>query len=129
MARWHLTSHRKPTGGILSPNRKKMKMDRGTKFLETKVDKKRAAHTTVRGGARKVRLLAADEILVSDKKTGKTTKSKMITVTANPTNPHYVRRNIITKGAVVKTDLGSVRITSRPSQSGIVSGVLISDKK
>ena len=41
-------------------------------------------------------------------------------------NPEFVRTNIITKNAVVETDLGKVRVTNRVGQDGIVNGVLIS---
>lgn len=46
-------------------------------------------------------------------------------MTENPANIHYVRRNIITKGAVVDTSVGKVKITSRPGQSGSLSGVKV----
>jgi small subunit ribosomal protein S8e len=51
--------------------------------------------------------------------------AKIITVVQNQANPHFVRRNIMTKGAVVKTDIGLVRITSRPGQDGTLNGVLV----
>ena len=47
------------------------------------------------------------------------------TVLDNSANSHFIRRNIVTKGAIVETELGQVRITSRPGQNGIVNGVLI----
>ena len=34
-------------------------------------------------------------------------------------------RNIMNKGAVVQTNLGKVKITSRPGQNGAIAGVLI----
>jgi small subunit ribosomal protein S8e len=36
-----------------------------------------------------------------------------------------VRRNIITRGAVVETKLGRARITSRPGQHGVANAVLV----
>ena len=41
----------------------------------------------------------------------------------------YVRRNIITKGAIVKTEAGLVKITSRPGQDGTLNGILVEEKK
>ena len=38
---------------------------------------------------------------------------------------NYVRQNIITKGAVIMTDAGKARVTSRPGQSGSINAVLI----
>ena len=46
-------------------------------------------------------------------------------VIENPSNPHLVRRNILTKGAVVETKLGKAKVTSRPGQEGTLNGVLI----
>ena len=43
------------------------------------------------------------------------------------TDPNYVRRNILTKGAIVETELGRARITSRPGMDGIISGVVIDE--
>jgi small subunit ribosomal protein S8e len=40
-------------------------------------------------------------------------------------NPEYVRMNIITRGAVVETSLGKVKITNRVGQDGFVNGVLV----
>ncbi|MHA1475907.1 MAG: 30S ribosomal protein S8e, partial [Promethearchaeota archaeon] len=37
----------------------------------------------------------------------------------------YNRRNILTKGAIVKTKLGLVKITSRPGQTGQINGKLL----
>ncbi|PIN87382.1 30S ribosomal protein S8e, partial [Candidatus Woesearchaeota archaeon CG10_big_fil_rev_8_21_14_0_10_32_24] len=56
---------------------------------------------------------------------GKTQKTVIVTVVENPSNPHLVRRNILTKGAVVETKMGKARITSRPGQEGTLNGVLI----
>ncbi|MCK4384091.1 MAG: 30S ribosomal protein S8e, partial [Candidatus Lokiarchaeota archaeon] len=36
------------------------------------------------------------------------------------------RRHILTKGAVVETELGNARITSRPGQHGTLNGILMS---
>ena len=46
-------------------------------------------------------------------------------VIENKANPNYVRRNIITKGAIVETSAGKAKVTSRPGQDGVINGVLI----
>ena len=46
-------------------------------------------------------------------------------VLKNDANPNYIRRNILTKGAVVDTDKGHVKITSRPGHDGILNGVAL----
>ena len=65
---------------------------------------------------------------VTDPKTGTTKKAKILTVKENPSNPHFVTRNIVTKSATVDTDLGLARVTSRPGQDGVVNAVLVQAK-
>jgi len=46
-------------------------------------------------------------------------------VKSNPANPFYIRRNIVTKGAVIETELGDALVTNRPGQNGMVNAKLI----
>lgn len=87
-------------------------------------EKKRKAVRT-KGAGKKVRVMAATIVNVIDPSTKRALKATMKYVAENPANRHYVRTNALTKGAVVETDKGSVRITSRPAQDGCVNGVLI----
>ena len=123
MSLWQGLSIRKPSGGRLILSRKKRRFEVAPEDAETKL----AAHTQklirTRGAHQKVKLLATNHIMAMDQKTGKVQKATIKTVTENPANIHYVRRNIITKGAVVDTDIGQVKITSRPGQSGALSGI------
>jgi small subunit ribosomal protein S8e len=91
-----------------------------------------AAHTTVAdsrvkvkrvmGGNTKTQLLSANKVIIAD---GKTSKTAIIeAVVTNPANIHFTRRNVMTKGTIVKTDLGEVVITSRPGQSAQLFGKL-----
>ena len=48
-------------------------------------------------------------------------------VIRNDADTNYVRRNILTKGAIVETNLGRVRITSRPGMDGVICGVVIDE--
>lgn len=125
MSLWQGTSVRKPTGGRLIAARKKRRFEVAPEDSETKLGKHTQKLVRTRGAHQKVKLLSTDTINVTDQKTGTAKKATIKTVTENPANIHYVRRNIITKGAVVDTDLGKVRITSRPGQSGTLSGILV----
>ena len=60
-------------------------------------------------------------------KDGKTVRATVKRVVENYADPNYVRRNIITKGAVLETDAGMVRVTSRPGMHGVVSGVPVDE--
>ena len=56
---------------------------------------------------------------------GKTQVVDILGVIENTANPNYVRRNIITKGAIVETPEGNAKVTSRPGQDGVINGILI----
>lgn len=127
--KWHLRSKRKATGGRLRRIKKKRKIDRGSKFLETKIDERKAKVYKKRGGDPKMKLLSANSVSVSTPGSGKIKKAKIISVKENPANPHYIRRNVITKGAIIETDIGMARVTSRPGQDGVINAVMVEEKK
>ena len=78
-----------------------------------------------RGGVVKVRIARADSAVVTDKTSGKTSKTKLLRVIRNPANVDYQRRGVITKGALVETELGQARVTSRPGQDGVINAILL----
>ena len=123
MAKSQLRSKKKPSGGKLVRGRKKKLYELGRDPTLTKLGKITKRVLRIRSGVKKEVLLTADTINVSDGKTHKQVKIK--TVLENPANRHYVGRNILTKGTVVDTELGKVRITSRPGQEGTLAGVLV----
>ncbi|HJJ50769.1 MAG TPA: 30S ribosomal protein S8e, partial [Methanocorpusculum sp.] len=79
----------------------------------------------VTGGNTKVRALRCEFANVCDKKTGKVQKAKINAVAENAANPNYVRRSLLTKGAVITTELGKAKIVSRPGQDGVINAILI----
>jgi len=108
--------------------KKKKKTDRGMLFLETRIGTRRVKKVRSRGGNCKLKLISVEKINVSDKK-GKVKRVAVSSVKENDANPHYIRRNIITKGAVIETEAGLVRVTSRPGQDGMANAVKVDDKK
>ena len=118
MAKWHGISRRKPTGGRLKHARGKRKTEISSEnqfaYLGEEDQRKNYRKTA---GSQTVRLLSVHEINVNDPKEGKTVRATI--------NTNYVRRNIVTKGAIVETDIGRVRVTSRPGMHGVVSGVIL----
>jgi len=121
----HGRAHRKPTGGLLNKNRKKFKRDIGRDFLHVKIGTPKKKIIKAYGGNQKIVAMSVETANVMDPHTNKVSKSKIITVKENPANPHYVRMNIITKGAVIETEAGLARVTSRPGQHGQINAVLI----
>ncbi|MAG08257.1 30S ribosomal protein S8e [Candidatus Woesearchaeota archaeon] len=118
-------SLRKPTGGRYKNFRKKKLFESGRIPSHTKIDEKKLKKLRIRGGSQKQRLLSINTANVLDKKTNKYSKAKIISIIDNPANKQFVRRNIITKGAVINTDKGNAKVTSRPGQDGAVNAVLI----
>ncbi len=125
---WHLRPRKKTTGGRLSPVRKKKKIDRGMHFLETRIGERKVRPKRARGGSCKLKLMSADKINVADSG-GKVKRVKLLSVKENDANPHFIRRNILTRGAVVETEAGLARVTSRPGQQGMVNAVIVEEKK
>ncbi|HET6403576.1 MAG TPA: 30S ribosomal protein S8e [Candidatus Thermoplasmatota archaeon] len=125
MAIWQGGSKRKKTGGIISVAHKKRKFEIGREPVLTTIGDDKRKYVRVRAGVTRVRMLKANTANVTNPKTGKTSPARITTVTGNPANINYVRRNIITKGAIVQTSAGKARVTSRPGQHGAINAVLI----
>ena len=125
MALWQGRSRRKPSGGRYRPFRKKRKFEIGVEQQFAFVGPQKVKLYRTRGRNQKVRILNAEFANVIDPRTGKTSKSKIITVKENSSNPHFVTRNIITKGAVLQTDAGLAKVMSRPGQDGVINAVLV----
>ncbi|HDI06396.1 MAG TPA: 30S ribosomal protein S8e [Candidatus Aenigmarchaeota archaeon] len=119
MVFWHLKSKRKKTGGRAKRNRKKRKFERGGYFIPTKIGKNKVKVNRVRGGNIKLKLLNTEFVNVAGK------KYKILQVLENKANFRFEREKIITKGAILETEHGKVKVTSRPGQDGIVNGVFV----
>ena len=119
-------SIRKYTGGRLIRSRGKKKYELGGEQADTHLGETIRKTVKTLGGQKKVRLLRAQTAVVTDPSTKTSKTVKIETVTGNPANIHYVRRNIVTKGSIIKTEIGSARVTNRPGQEGSINAVLIS---
>lgn len=122
---WQGKSVRKYTGARLIRARGKRKAEIGRAPAETHIGEDRHKIIRTHGGNHKVRALRANQASVSDPKTGTTKRVAIETVEENTANPNYVRRNLLTKGAIIRTELGRARIASRPGQDGIINAVLV----
>ena len=125
MGIWQGRSRRKPTGGRLRPIRKKRRFEIGRELQIATIGTGTVKTYRVRGGNQKLRILTTQTINVFDPATKKMQKAKVVTVRENPANPNFVQRNIITKGAILETELGLVRVRSRPGQDGVLNGVRV----
>lgn len=126
MAKYIRRSRLKNTGGRFSFFRKKRKFETVpdshiSKIGNTKIKTKRGS-----GGNKKQSIIFAEYANLSTSKGIKT--SRILDVAENKSNRHFLRQDIITKGAIIKTDIGLAKVTSRPGQHGVVNAVLIEEK-
>tara|TARA_Y100000310_G_scaffold162833_1_gene162774 strand:- start:7258 stop:7638 length:381 start_codon:yes stop_codon:yes gene_type:complete len=118
-------SKRKPSGGrYVSLSKKKLK-DMGNLPTHTRVGKRASKVIRGLGGNEKIILTTEEQVNVLDPKTKKYSKLKIEEVLENPANRHFVRRNILTKGTIIKTSKGNARIISRPGQEGVINAILV----
>ena len=126
MTQYHGRDLRKPTGGKIRPHRKKRKYELGRDPTETMPSQEeKRIKKRVRGGNIKVSLKYSVYANVLDPETNKVYRLKILRVKENPASVDYSRRGVITKGAIIETEKGLARVTSRPGQDGVVNAVLL----
>ena len=122
---------RKITGGRYRKMKGKKKRELGKPAAHTSIspDKDEVRKRSIRqlGGEYKQRLLRTTKINALDPETGKTTQAVIDSVIENPASKEFRRRNIITKGALLKTSAGDVKVTNRPGQEGHINGIIITE--
>ncbi len=116
---------RKISGGKYHSRRKLRLHERDSQAKIVKLGKEKRRRITTRGGHKKHIMLMSDVANVLNMKTKKTKKAKIKNVLETPSNKFLARQNIITKGAILETEIGKARVTNRPSQEGNVQAVLV----
>lgn len=116
---------RKHTGGQRRRYRRRRAFEIDGYAFETAVGETVRAPMKSRGGTLKFGLRSVNEANVYDPSAGRTVKSSILRVTANRANREYERRGVITRGATIETEAGPARVTSRPSDDGVVNAVLL----
>ncbi len=118
-------SKRKPSGGRYTSTNPKRKHQKGNLPSNTRIGKRDARNFRTKGGGFKKRLLSVDKVNLFNPESKKFSVAEVKNVVESPANRHFVRRNILTKGAVIETSEGKARITSKPGQEGMLNAVLI----
>lgn len=126
MALWQGKSKRSKTGRRIRYHRGKRKFEIGREQNLTTIGPNSFKKVNTRSNNQKIRAKTTNQAYVIDPKNNKTTKTEILSVVENKANIHYVRRNIINKGAIIETKLGKAKVTSRPGQTGTINAVLIS---
>ncbi|MFC1647830.1 30S ribosomal protein S8e [Nanoarchaeota archaeon] len=121
----HNKRKRKPTGGRYKDVRSKKLSQKGTQPSRTKLGDKKVKTKTTRGGNIKHSLVSDNKVHLTDPKSKKSMVAELQNVEENPASRHFVRRNIITKGAIIQTDKGKAKVTNRPGQEGVINAILV----
>jgi len=118
---------RKRTGGLIKHTRSRRSDEKDTFSVDTLLGDHSVRIKSSRGGNIKVSLVSDNSVNVIDKSTNTIKKISINRVLKNPSNRDYERRRVITRGAILDTELGKVRVLSRPGQTGIINGILINE--
>jgi small subunit ribosomal protein S8e len=113
-------------GKYIRARKKKLREGMGQKRV-IKLGKEKVKSQKVTGGRQKSYLLGAKFVNIQEK--GKSKKLEIKNVIETPSNRFLARQNIITKGTIVLTESGKVKVTNRPTQTGLVNGILIKEEK
>ncbi len=116
---------RKTTGGRYKKERKKKFFEMPGKKRIVKLGEEKRKAARIRGGNKKSFLLRIKYVNVKANNKGK--KLEIKNVLETPSNRFLARQNIVTKGTIVETELGKIKITNRPSQEGVANGILIKE--
>ena len=115
---------RKVSGGKYKKSRKKKLFEKPGQTRNVKLGEEKKKRQRVAGGKTKKFFLKAKSVNVFNGK-DKVSKVEIKNVLETPSNRFLARQNILTKGTIVETELGKVKITNRPSQESVVNGILI----
>jgi len=118
---------RKHTGGLIKHTRSRRSDEKDSFSVDTLLGDHSIRVKNSRGGNVKISLVSDNSVNVIDKSNNSIKKVAITRVLKNPSNRDYERRGVITRGAILDTELGKVRVLSRPGQSGIIDGILINE--
>ena len=127
LARSQEKSRRKYTGKKYKHFHKKRKRNLERPPIEASIGAEKKKKQRTLGGNYKLKLFSSNFINVTDLNTNKTSKVKILKFESNAASKDINRRHVLTKGAIIETELGRVKISSRPGQHGILNGILISE--
>jgi small subunit ribosomal protein S8e len=112
------------SGKLKSKIRDRRRSESGGYFAASKAsDKTELYNVRTRGGKTKHAIKYAAFANVLTKQGYK--KAKITGVVESRDNRNFARLGIITKGAIINTELGSARVTNRPGQEGSINAMLV----
>lgn len=126
----HSKSNRKASGNgkKLNKSRDKRRHEFGGHFAATRIAEEKVISKRLgRGRAEKTKLKHADFANVLTKTGYK--KARIKAVIESRDNRNFARLGIITKGALIDTELGRAMVVNRPGREGAVNAVLVEGVK
>jgi len=104
----------------------KRKYATGSEPVMTQIGDERRKTVKTKGGGMKVKLVSGKTANVILK--GKWERCEILTLVENPASRDFTRRNIITKGAILKVKIPDkkeieVKVVSRPGQDGVINAI------
>ncbi len=113
-------------GKYTQPRKKKLRENSGQKRI-VKLGEEKRKQKKVTGGNVKVFAFGGKFVNVQEK--GKSKRLEIKNVIETPSNRFLARQNIITKGTILLTDSGKIKVTNRPTQNGVINGVFVPETK
>jgi len=128
---WHGDQvKRKSSGGKKKAYRGKRAYERGRYPVETGWAAEEARKVVLgKGGIQKVKIAKSRYANVARPGSGKVVRTEILEIIRNPANMDYNRRRILTRGTIVRTELGNARVISRPGQDGVVNAILVEEQE
>lgn len=118
-----MNTGKKISGGKYIARRKKRLYERSGQERKVKFGEEKRKSKKTKGGKIKVSLLKAKYVNIQN--LPKQKKVEIKNVLETPSNRFLARQNILTKGTILETEIGKVKVTNRPSQHGVVNGILL----
>ena len=125
MVIWQKHRGKKISGGLYRALRSKRKRELGRIPSLTRIGKANVKKIRTLGADNKLRTLRMDIVNVLNPATKTYQKAEIKKVLENKASRHFARMNVITKGALLETAVGKVRVTNRPGQDGFINAVLV----
>ncbi len=119
------TSNRKASGGKYRHDQPKKLKHEAKPPTHTTIGERKLRVKRRRGGKESYVTVRDETVNVTDG--DEAYQAQIEDVAENPASRHFARRNIITKGAILETDEGKVRVTNRPGQEGTINGVSVDE--
>ncbi len=116
---------RKVTGGKRRAYRGRRRYEIDRYPSEPIIGEQRIITRSVRGNNIKIAVKSINFANIADTSNKRVSKVKILSTLDNSANRDYARRGVITKGAIINTEIGRARVLSRPGQDGVVNALLL----